>query len=256
MKWNTNLYDQQHDFVSKYGEGVVDLLDPKEGETILDLGCGTGDLTALIQQRGATVIGLDHSAEMLEAARAKYPALQFDRQSADDFRYPQPFDAVFSNATLHWVTRAEKAVQCVAQALKPGGRFVAEFGGKGNVAFLIEGLTNVLKKNGYTTAADQQVWYFPSLSTYTTLLEQNGFRVVLASHLDRPTLLKSEKGIRNWLEQFGQPYLQAVRPGEVEALLAEVEAEVKPTNFREGGWYADYVRLRVMAMKEPNALKP
>lgn len=251
MKWNANLYDQKHDFVSKYGEGVIELLDPKEEELILDLGCGTGDLAELIRKKGSAVIGLDSSVEMIETARKKYPDIQFDIQSADDFHYDQIFDAVFSNATLHWVLEAEKVVRCIYQALKPGGRLVAEFGGKGNVANIVNALKIALANNGYEERAQKPVWYFPSLAAYATLLEQNGFRVVHASHFDRPTHLKGDNGIQNWLQQFGQPYLHDVNPELMKAILNDVESEIRPTNFKEGSWYADYVRLRVVAIKQP-----
>lgn len=249
MKWNTPLYDNNHDFVSKYGEDVIKLLAPEEGELILDLGCGTGDLAALINQAGARVIGLDNSAEMIHAARQKYPHIQFDIKPADDFAYETKFDAVFSNATLHWVLEYEKAVRCIYNALRPGGRFVAEFGGKGNVANIVTALQQSLNKRGYAEIAAKPVWYFPSLSAYAQLLEQNGFRVVFAAHFDRDTQLKDDKGIRNWLQMFGQSYLQNINSGVIEAIMADVEEQIRETNFKDGSWYADYVRLRVMALK-------
>lgn len=250
MKWNTSLYDQKHAFVSQYGEAVVDLLAPKEGELILDLGCGTGDLAALIKSKGANVIGLDSSHQMIEAAKAKYPDIRFDQQSAADFAYDQLFDAVFSNATLHWVLEAESAVRCIRRALRPGGRFVAEFGGSGNVASIVAALQQALTNNGYAEAASRHAWYFPTLSAYTTLLEQNGFRVTTAFHFDRPTKLEDGNGIRNWLFQFAQPFFRGVEPARLEQILQEVEAALRPSNFKHGSWYADYVRLRVVALKE------
>lgn len=250
MQWNTNLYDQKHDFVSKYGEDVIELLAPKAGELILDLGCGTGDLADLISKRGAKVIGLDSSKEMIETARRKYPDIQFDVKSATDFSYDSPFDAVFSNATLHWVLDYESAVKCIYNTLKPNGRFVAEFGGKGNVANIVNALKGALKNEGYTEAANKQVWYFPSLSEYTSVLEQNSLRVVYAVHFDRDTLLKDDNGIRNWLQMFGQSYLQEVSADKMEGILQKVEEQIRPTNFKDNYWYADYVRLRVVAFKQ------
>lgn len=250
MKWNTSLYDEKHSFVSKYGEDLLDLLAPQEGEWILDIGCGTGDLTEAIKRRGANVVGLDSSEEMIAAAGKKYPGIRFDLKSADNFSYDRPYDAVFSNATLHWVLNSGDAVRCMYKALKPGGRLVAEFGGRGNVDHIMSALRKALRNYGHTEAADKRLWYFPSLSQYASLLEENGFRVVFASHFDRPTLLKDKEGIRNWLRMFGETYLEAVDPGTLEPLLKDIEERIRPTNFLEGNWYADYVRLRVVATKQ------
>nr|WP_214460573.1 class I SAM-dependent methyltransferase [Flavihumibacter fluvii] len=250
MKWDTKLYDSNHGFVSKYGADLIDLLDPKEGELILDLGAGTGDLAGLISQQGAKVIGLDNSMEMVQSAREKYPHIRFDHKHAHDFSYDRPFDAVFSNATLHWVLDYEKAIACICNALKPKGRFVAEFGGKGNVSCIINALKDALCRRGYSETADQRVWYFPSLSEYTSLLEQNGFRVVFAAHFDRETQLADDNGIKNWLQMFGQYYLQNLPRETIQDIVNDVEEQVRETNFKNGQWYADYVRLRIAAVKE------
>ncbi len=249
MNWNTNLYDQKHDFVSKYGEEVVKLLDPKTGEDILDLGCGTGDLAEMISASGANIRGIDSSPEMIETARKKYPHIVFEVKSADDFSFERKFDAVFSNAALHWVLDKEKAIGCIFNSLKTGGRFVAEFGGKGNVANILNALKNALNKRGLTESAGKNIWYFPSLSEYSSLLETSGFRVVFATHFDRKTLLSDNKGIRNWVRMFGEPYLQGLKNNLAEEVLEDVEKQVAPTNYKNDNWYADYVRLRVAAVK-------
>ena len=135
--WNANLYDDKHSFVAKYGEDVVQLLAPKTGERILDIGCGTGYLTNLIAQAGARVVGIDNSASMIERAQAVYPDLDLRVLSATNFSFGTPFDAVFSNAVLHWVLEKDAAVDCIADALRPGGRLVLEMGGKGNVEEIV-----------------------------------------------------------------------------------------------------------------------
>ena len=249
MNWNTNLYDQKHDFVSKYGEDVIALLNPVEGEDILDVGCGTGDLAALIAKQGATIIGIDSSKEMVEAAKQKYPHLHFEIMPAEDFSFEKKFDAVFSNATLHWVLEKEKAAQCIYNCLKPGGRLVAEFGGKGNVGKIIDALRTVLTDKGYPHAAAKKLWYFPSLSEYTGLLEKIGFRVTFASHFDRETPLKDNNGIGNWLQMFAKAYLLEVNSDAIPSIIKEVETKLKATNFKNGQWFADYVRLRIVAIK-------
>lgn len=250
MKWDAGLYDHQHGFVSKYGEDIVKLLAPRPGETILDLGCGTGDLANLIAGYGSQVTGMDYSADMIAAAREKYPHIPFDQGSASEFVYDSPFDAVFSNATLHWVLPYKEAVTCIYHALKPNGRFVAELGGKGNVANIINALQSQLRKQGYDALADTPVWYFPSLSEYCSLLEKNGFRVVFAAHFDRETLLDTADGVKNWIRMFGKSFLQEIAAEEVDAIVTEVEEMIRPSNFKNGQWFADYVRLRFIAIKE------
>src|SRR5580692_2738913 len=143
-RWDANRYDAHYSFVWERGRGLLELLAPEAGERILDLGCGTGHLAAQIADIGARVVGIDSSAEMIAEARRKYPQVQFDVADARSFRFAEPFDAVFSNAVLHWVRNAEGAVQSIAQALHPGGRFVAEFGGQGNIASVQAALRAVL----------------------------------------------------------------------------------------------------------------
>lgn len=249
MKWNSNLYDGKHDFVSKYGEEVIGLLDPKKGEEILDVGCGTGDLAELVREKGAQVTGIDSSAEMIEAAKQKFPLIDFHVQSVTGFSFDKKFDAVFSNAALHWILEKEKAVQQMYNCLKPNGRLVAEMGGKGNVANIINALKNALDKNGFTENSKTQTWYFPSLSEYASLLEQNGFRVIFATHFDRETLLKEETGVKNWLRMFATSYLEGIENDKIQNILEDAEQQLRKTNYRDGKWYADYKRLRIVAVK-------
>ena len=249
MKWDTNLYDQKHDFVSKYGEEVIGLLNPKNGEEILDLGCGTGDLAELIRQKGARVTGIDNSKEMIEVAKHKYPQIDFQVKSITSFSFDKKFDTVFSNAVLHWVLEKEKAVNQIYNCLKPNGRLVAEFGGKGNVGNIINALKNALIKNNFSENSKKETWYFPSLSEYASLLEQNNFRVIFATHFDRETLLKDDNGIKNWLRMFASSYLEGLSEKDVEIILEDAEKQLKHTNYRDGKWYADYKRLRIGAVK-------
>ena len=248
--WNANLYDDKHNFVFKYGEDVVKLLDPVRGERILDLGCGTGYLTNLIAQAGARVVGIDKAATMIERARAAYPDLDFRVMSATDFHFDTPFDAVFSNATLHWVLDKNSAVDRMAQALRPGGRLVLEMGGKGNVEEIVVATRKVLTRHGYYSNAATQLWYFPSLSEHTTLLEKKGFRVRFAAHFDRPTELKdTEHGIKDWIKMFGNAFFTNIPDTEIDTVLDEIQEAVRPTNYRNGTWYGNYKRLRIAATK-------
>ncbi|MFM7425496.1 MAG: class I SAM-dependent methyltransferase [Elainella sp.] len=233
QQWNPTLYEQSHAFVWQYGAELIELLAPQAGERILDLGCGTGQLTAQIGAMGAEMIGLDVSPGMVEQARANYPDLTFTVGDARDFQVEQPVDAVFSNATLHWVLEPNAAIACVYAALKPQGRFVAEFGGTGNVQ------------------AELNLWYFPGVSDYTTRLEQQDFEVVYAALYDRPTALAGETGLENWLRMFAGAALAALTPDQQRQVIASVQTQLRPCcwNPQAAHWVADYRRFRVVAYR-------
>jgi len=251
MKWNAELYDQKHAFVYQFGENVLELLDVKPGEHVLDLGCGTGYLTSQIQQQGAIATGIDASPDMIKKARDTFHNVDFFVADGADFHFDDQFDAVFSNATLHWIKKADAAIKCVYNALKPGGRFVAEMGGKGNVQHLIAATRQVLRQHGYLKQAGAEIWYFPSLSEYTTRLEAQGFRVTFASHFDRKTPLQDgDQGVSKWITMFAPLYLAGIPKEEKEQMLKEVAALLKPVYEENGQWYADYKRLRFIAIKE------
>jgi len=250
-QWNARLYDDKHSFVFKYGEDVVHQLAPKQGERILDLGCGTGYLTNLIAQAGARVVGIDKSASMIERAKAAYPDLDFQVRSATDFHFDTPFDAIFSNATLHWVLEKEHAVDNIYQNLRPGGRLILEMGGKGNVEEIVVATRKALTRHGYYSNAATQVWYFPSVGEYTTLLEKRGFRIRFASHFDRPTELQdTENGIKDWIKMFGNAFFSDIPDSAIEPVLLEIQEAVRPTNYRNQTWYGNYKRLRIEAIKQ------
>src|SRR5258708_29198466 len=247
--WNVALYDQKHAFVFEYGKGVISLLEPKPGETILDLGCGTGHPAKSIADAGAKVVGMDSSASMVEAARTAYPDIEFLVADARNFSLPTSFDAVFSNATLHWVPEAESAVQCIARTLKPGGRFVTEFGGKGNVAQITTALQQSLQELLHREV--DSGWNFPSIGGYASLLEKNGVLVRRSWLFDRPTKLEEgEKGLRNWIRVFIWRMLRNVPEDVKQQALERTEAKLRSQLFRDGNWFADYRRLRVVAYKE------
>ena len=176
MSWDTELYEARHNFVWRLGEGVVELLAPRPGERILDLGCGPGQLTKKIAESGAEVVGLDASPEMIGQARQNYPELRFILQDGATMQFENEFDAVFSNAALHWMLDPDAVVRGVARALRPGGRFVLEMGGKGNIRTIVETIQRVVAKyhNGPLCASRQ---YYPSISEYTTILESHGLEV-------------------------------------------------------------------------------
>jgi trans-aconitate methyltransferase len=243
--WDAARYQDQHSFVWRFGANLIESLNPRAGERILDLGCGTGQLTAEIARSGATVIGMDKSPDMLAEARKNYPDLAFVVGDAASFHFPEPFDAVFSNAVLHWVKDAEGAIQSIAQALRPSGRFVAEFGGKGNIASVQAALRSVLGPS----ADDQSPWYYPSIGEYAPILERHGFEVRDASLFDRPTPLEGEDGMENWLLMFMQSYLRQFPPERAEVIVHQLVDYLRPTLYHDGLWTVDYRRLRVQCVR-------
>ncbi|MGB3777746.1 MAG: methyltransferase domain-containing protein [Tunicatimonas sp.] len=248
--WNPDLYTQKHNFVYQYGEDLVALLAPQPGECILDLGCGTGELTNQISEAGARVVGIDSSEELILAARKHFPQLSFHQRDATRLTDSEQYDAVFSNAVLHWISNQDAVSQGMFRALKPGGRLVIEFGGEGNVQQIREALKKTLQQHGYQKDASINLWYFPSIGQYTTLLEQHGFRVQSAHHYARPTrLADAETGIKDWLGMFANSYLEAVPPDVRPLILNEVQNALQPALYSDGHWYADYQRLRVTATK-------
>ncbi len=246
--WNTALYDQKHNFVFNYGQDLVPLLDPRPGERILDLGCGTGHLTHAIAASGAQVVGIDSSPEMIAAAHAAYPDITFHLMDAREFVFAEPFDAVFSNAVLHWIAEAEQVAQRVAAALKPGGRFVAEFGGKGNVATIIDAMQQAAHEILGITI--QFGWYYPSIGEYASLLERQGLETRTALLFDRPTRLEDgAQGFRNWIQMFRGRALQDIPNDARERVMTLAEDKAREKLFYDGNWHADYRRLRVVAVK-------
>lgn len=254
--WDTSLYQEHHAFVWELGKELIDLLDPKEGEHIIDLGCGTGELTAEIAARGAKAEGLDADAFMIARAREQFPGVNFRVADACVFSLPDPVDAVFSNATFHWLNDPSAAVQRVCEALRPGGRFVAEFGGHGNMARVL-GALHAARDDAGHGPAEAKPWYFPSVSAFTSLLEAFGLEVRLASLFDRPTPLDGDGGMVDWLRMFAGRFVEDL-PEEARTnvferaetrLLQEVlEVRNPPCLYNDGGWMADYRRIRVVAV--------
>jgi trans-aconitate methyltransferase len=249
-EWNADLYDAKHAFVWKYGAELVSLLAPQNGERILDIGCGTGHLTAQIADSGARVVGVDRSPEMVDAARKAYPDLRFEVADARDLQFHSAFDAVFSNAVLHWIREPERVIRKVENALRPGGRFVAEFGGKGNIRRMQEVFERAWTDLGDAGSVEINPWYYPSVSEYATLLEKNGFEVRFITLFDRPTpLADGEAGLRNWITMFWSDSIAKLIPEAKEAFFRRVEELLRPELFRDGQWWADYRRLRFAAWK-------
>lgn len=251
--WDAALYDSKHSFVWQRGAGVLELLKPEPGESILDLGCGTGRLTVQIAAAGAEVLGLDSSPDMIREAQKLHPRLRFEVGDARDFSFSQPFDAVFSNAALHWVREPERVIHSVAKSLRPGGRFVAEFGGKGNVRRVIEAFYLALRQMGLTAGPELNPWYYPGIAEYTAILERHGLETTLATLFSRPTPLEEGwVGLRTWIRVFGGSFYGIVPENRHDDFASRVETILEPTLFRDGTWVLDYRRLRIFAVKTPN----
>lgn len=237
--WNAHDYAIDAGFVPLLGGAVARLLDPQRGERILDLGCGDGVLSFDLALSGAHVTGVDASPELVGAARARGIAAQV--MDAHAMTFDRQFDAVFSNAALHWMREPDRVIEGVRRALAPGGRFVAEMGGHGNVAAITSALQAALASNGHAVPAFP--WYFPTADAYADRLRAHGFRVRYIECLPRPTVLPT--GMQGWLRTFASPFLVGVAADQRQRVLDDAVALLAPTQRDgRGQWSADYVRLR------------
>ena len=252
--WDAALYQNKHSFVWRHSIDLIELLAPKPGEQILDLGCGTGQLTAKIADTGACIVGIDNAPGMIDQARKNYPDITFKLADAQDFQFPQPFDAIFSNAALHWIREPRSVLTCIARSLKPGGRLVAELGAKGNVQSILTALRLALDEEGASFNKARSPWYFPTIAEYAPLLEQHGLSVRYAVHFLRPTTLEGgARGLRLWLEMFAADFLEDLPAVKKRKVTQQVEKALRPHLYRDGEWVADYQRLRVVAIKDVTA---
>ncbi|MBE9032093.1 methyltransferase domain-containing protein [filamentous cyanobacterium LEGE 11480] len=243
--WNSQTYANNARFVADLGMPVVEWLKPQPGERILDLGCGDGALTVKLQDFGCQVVGVDASPDLIRTAQS----LGLDAHVMDGqaLTFETEFDAVFSNAALHWMQRSEQVISGVWQALKPGGRFVGEFGGYGNVGTIHQALMTTIAQSGHNPDT-LNPWFFPKPEEYQTQLETAGFTVTQIQLTSRPTPLPT--GVRGWLETFANPFTKALPAGDRSAFLDTVIELVQPQlQDAAGQWTADYVRLRFSAIK-------
>ena len=243
--WNPDDYARNARFVARLGEPLIDLLAPQPGERVLDLGCGDGALTEKLAAAGCIVVGVDGSPAQVAAAQAR----GLDARVADGHALPfdNEFHAVFSNAALHWMRDPDQVIAGVARALKPGGRFVGEMGGAGNIAIVWAALVDTLSRRGIDAAA-LNPWYFPSAEEYQGRLEAGGFSVNSIELFPRPTTLPGD--IRGWLETFGGAFLSSADAAVREQIIDELREILRPSlQTPDGVWVADYVRLRFAATK-------
>jgi trans-aconitate methyltransferase len=243
--WDPDRYARNARFVADLGAPVVDLLAPRQGERILDLGCGDGVLTAKLASLGCHVIGVDSSAQQVGAAQKL--GLDARVMSGEALDFDNEFDAVFSNAALHWMRDSARVIAGVHRALKPHGRFVAELGGDGCVAKIKKALVEALNRRGVDGEAASP-WYFPTVAEYSQHLTSGGFVVNYIALIPRPTPLPGV--VTGWLETFAENFTTTLPPAERPAFIAEVREALRPELCdAEGKWTADYIRLRFAADK-------
>jgi SAM-dependent methyltransferase len=243
QQWNAESYRRNVCFVPELGRTILAWLSPQPGERVLDVGCGDGVLTQEVAASGADVLAIDASPEMVAAARGR--GLAVEQADAREIDFHAEFDAVFSNAVLHWILEPELVVDGIFRALKPGGRFVAEFGGFGNIAAIVTAIRAVLRDHGVDDGVPK---YFPTVRAYTAVLERCGFTVERCELVPRPTFLP--QGMQGWLEALGGGMLNRLKPEQVQPARDQVIDLLRPSLCDDqGNWSADYVRIRVEARK-------
>ncbi len=241
--WRSEQYQANAAFVPQLGEPLIGLLAPQAGEKILDIGCGDGILTAQIAEMCDQVVGIDASENMIQSARQK--GLDAHVLNAQKMSFQQSFDAIFSNAALHWMLKPEQVLKGCYNALRGGGRFVAEMGGLGNVRHIAAALNH---QRTVLNLAPVQPWFFPSQAQYKELLEEAGFTVAQIELFDRPTPLPGH--IRDWLSTFGHAFFSGMTDAQQEHCINSACQQLSKTQQRQDGtWFADYVRLRFIATK-------
>jgi len=244
-EWNADKYNKHANFVSNLAFPVIDLLELKKNESILDLGCGDGTLAVEMEKLGANVIAVDLSENMVSKTKEK--GIQSFVMSATELTFENEFDAVFSNAVLHWVKDADKAIKKILKSLKSDGRFIAEFGGYGNIKYLTDAMQEVFNNNKEFGSFNNP-WYFPKDTDYKQLLEQNGFNVEYIKLIPRPTKIDD---MSNWLDIFANGIISHLTEEQQKQFKQEVRVILEPKIYsNKDGWVADYVRLRLKATKK------
>lgn len=248
MKWDSELYDRQHQFVSAFGESLTDLVNTDSDQVIWDLGCGTGILTAVLARGGAHVVGTDLSSDMIRQARLQYPGIDFRVGDAISIDLGVRVDTVFSNAVFHWIHRQQELLGNIRATLNPQGRIVCEMGTAGNIARIEKAFGEACAQHGLSCPSR---FFFPSASRYGDMLRQAGFDVLMMEDFDRPTpFAGGREGMKLWLEQFYASQLEALSGEKRRLILEATEERLLPELWDGGQWVGDYRRLRFIAVKQ------
>ena len=247
MEWNSSLYDNKHDFVAEYGRGLLEFIPKNNEQTILDLGCGTGTLTAQLADLCSKVVGVDSSQNMIDKAKKQFENIEFSICDALTLPFDEEFDVVFSNAVFHWINDHNALLKNIHKALKPQGLLVCEFGANGNIATIENAFIKVCERLGYSY---KPKFNFPTVDIFGGMLEKNGFIIDRIYDFDRPTVFKDgEQGLSNFLKQFFASELREI-PEHIQSLIIdEVAAITRETLWNGEAWVADYRRLRAVAHK-------
>lgn len=246
ITWNANGYKADFGFVPQYGQDVMELIDFWPGMKLLDVGCGNGSLTKKLQERGADVTGIDASEAMLALARRDYPQIRFLKKDASDFTMEEQYDAVFSNAVFHWIDDQEGLLKSIAKVLKPSGQLVCEFGGYGCCERIHSALEKAFAARGLVYP---RTFYFPTIGEYAPIMERCGLRPVYAVLFDRKTQLSGDDGMMDWINMFDRLPFEGVEAVLAEEIKTEAVNELRKTMCENGVWFADYVRIRIRAIR-------
>lgn len=245
---NALNYKTNFQFVAEYGKALFDVIEGLPGAKVIDLGCGNGTLTHILQEQGFDVIGIDGSTQQLEQAHVLFPETTFVHDDAVTFEVEEPVDIILSNAMMHWVPDEDQdaMLEHINRALKLDGEFVFEMGGKGNNAAMHAALAKAFEKHGYTYEIP---FYLPSLEEYATRVANHGFLIEMAMFFKRPTKLRGESGAADWIDMFASRPMSTLPEDVRETVKAEAVEFMRPELYRNGQWFADYVRLRMKARK-------
>lgn len=247
INWDAKDYSENFDFVHKYGNDVLELITAQKGKHIVDLGCGNGALSKRLYDMGYDVEGIDASEQMLEIAKEQYPEIKFTLADATKFELENKADCIFSNAVFHWIDDQQALIKNINRQLKINGELVFEFGGKGCAENVHSTLEKLFEKNNLNYL---RAFYFPSISEYSAILEENGFEVRYAVLFDRPTLQKGKNGVIDWINMFDKKPFENVSKELGESIKAEAQALLEEKLHKNDGWYIDYVRIRMRAVKK------
>ena len=248
ITWNAADYEKNFSFVHRYGENVLEMVEKGNGGLAVDLGCGTGPLTPGLKEKGYRVLGIDESAQMVEAARTAHPDLTFMQGNALTFSLEEKAEVIFSNAVFHWIDAAmqDALARNLAAQLSPGGMLVTEFGGKGCAEAVHSTLEACFQEKGLVYP---RVFYFPTIGEYASVLEKAGFKVVFASLFDRPTPQNTQDGLTDWIRMFVKKPFDGMDEALKSEILSETEDRLRSRLYVDGRWYIDYVRIRVKAVR-------